>query len=386
MTTLCGARVVTPTGVIDGGWAQVAGGVITAVGAAFPPADDQIDLGGAWLLPGYIDLHMHGGGGHDTTASPADLAGAVAFHRANGTTRTLVSLVTAPLDTLAEQLGWIADRVAMGATPQGHVVGAHLEGPFLSLVRCGAQNPDYLLPPDRADFARLVEAARGCLRCVTVAPELPGALDLISDVVAAGAVAAIGHTDATYADAQAAIAAGARLATHLFNGMRPLHHREPGVIAAALGSDLACEIINDGIHVHPAITALVARVRQRLVLITDAIDAAGVGDGEFVLGGQQVRVREGEARLTSTGSLAGSTLTMDAAVRRAVFECGLSIEAASAAASANPARVLGLGDHCGAIVAGQDADFVVLDDELRIVRVMTGGAWCDEELTQLSGS
>ncbi len=381
MTALCGARVVTPTGVIDGGWAQVEAGAITAVGRGIPPCRDTIDLGGAWLLPGYIDLHMHGGGGHDATASRTDLAAAVAFHRVHGTTRTLVSLVTAPLDALAEQLGWTADRVAAGPVPQGHVVGAHLEGPFLSHARCGAQNAEHLLLPDRAAFAGLVAAARGCLRSVTIAPELPGALDLIADALAAGAIAAIGHTDATYADAKAAIDAGARLATHLFNGMRPLHHREPGVIAAALVSDLACEVINDGIHVHPAITALVAQTPQRLVLVTDAIDAAGVGDGEFVLGGRQVRVRGGEARLTSTGSLAGSTLTMDAALRRAVLECGLPIEVASAGASANPARVLGLGDRCGSIVPGHDADFVVLDDDLRVVRVMASGAWCGEDRT-----
>jgi N-acetylglucosamine-6-phosphate deacetylase len=385
MTNLCGARVVTPTGVIDDGWAQVASGTITGLGQGSPPRGEFVDLRGAWLLPGYIDLHMHGGGGHDATASPTDLAAAVAFHRAHGTTRTLVSLVAASLDALAEQLSWIADRVALGRTPQGRVVGAHLEGPFLSAARCGAQNVKYLMAPDRGAFARLVAAARGGLRCVTIAPELPGALDVITDVMAAGAVAAIGHTDATYADAQAAIDAGAGLATHLFNGMRPLHHREPGVIAAALAADLPCEVINDGIHVHPAITTLIARIPERLVLVTDAIAAAGVGDGEFSLGGQHVQVRGDEARLTSTGSLAGSTLTMDAAVRRAVLECGLPIEVASAGASGNPARVLGLGNQCGSIVPGRDADLVVLDDDLRVVRVMIRGAWCDE-LTTVSGS
>jgi N-acetylglucosamine-6-phosphate deacetylase len=379
VSVLSGARVVTPTGVIAGGWVQVEAGVITAVGSGLPPGGGTVDLGGAWLLPGYIDLHVHGGGGHDASASPADLAAAVAFHRSHGTTRTLVSLMTAPLDALAEQLGWVADRVALGPTPDGHVVGAHLEGPFLSPVRAGAQNPQFLQLPDRGAFSGLLAAARGCLRSVTLAPELPGALDLIVDIVGAGAVPAIGHTDGTYTDARAAIEAGARLATHLFNGMRALHHREPGVIGAALASDLACEVINDGIHVHPAITTLVAGTPERLVLITDAIAATGVGDGEFVLGGQPVQVRDGEARLTSTGALAGSTLTMDDAVRRAVLDCGLPIEVASAAASANPARVLGIGDSCGAIVAGHDADLVVLDDDLRIARIMAAGVWYDTD-------
>jgi N-acetylglucosamine-6-phosphate deacetylase len=375
---LAGARVVTPGGVIEGGWVQTEAGVITAMSPGPRPPGEAVDLAGAWLLPGYIDLHVHGGGGHDASASPADLAAAVAFHRQHGTTRTLVSLVAAPLEALAEQLAWIADRVAIGPTAQGHVLGAHLEGPFLSAARCGAQNPGHLLRPDTAAFARLAAAARGTLRSITIAPELPGALDLIAAARAAGAVAAVGHTDATYAQARVGLDAGLRLATHLFNGMRPVHHREPGVVVAVLEGRIAFEIINDGIHVHPALIRLLAREEpEQLLLVTDAISAAGTGDGEFLLGGLQAVARDGAARLATTGTLAGSTLTMDAAVRRAVVECGLPIEVASAAASANPARVLGIGDRCGAIAVGHDADLVVLDDELRLLRVMAGGSWCD---------
>ncbi|HEX4661326.1 MAG TPA: N-acetylglucosamine-6-phosphate deacetylase [Streptosporangiaceae bacterium] len=375
---LAGARVVTPGGVIEGGWVQTEAGVITAMSPGPRPPGEAVDLAGAWLLPGYIDLHVHGGGGHDASASPADLAAAVAFHRQHGTTRTLVSLVAAPLEALAEQLAWIADRVAIGPTAQGHVLGAHLEGPFLSAARCGAQNPGHLLRPDTAAFARLAAAARGTLRSITIAPELPGALDLIAAARAAGAVAAVGHTDATYAQARVGLDAGLRLATHLFNGMRPVHHREPGVVVAVLEGRIAFEIINDGIHVHPALIRLLAREEpEQLLLVTDAISAAGTGDGEFLLGGLQAVARDGAARLAATGTLAGSTLTMDAAVRRAVVECGLPIEVASAAASANPARVLGIGDRCGAIAVGHDADLVVLDDELRLLRVMAGGSWCD---------
>jgi N-acetylglucosamine-6-phosphate deacetylase len=376
VTALKNARVVTPQGVIDRGWVGIRDGRISAVGDRDAPAGAE-DLGGAWLLPGYIDLHVHGGGGHDAAASPQDLAAAVAFHRRHGTTRTLVSLVTAPVDALVRQLDWIADLVAAGPSPDGHVVGAHLEGPFLSRSYCGAQNPAHLLEPEPRVVSRLLDAARGTLRSLTVAPELPGALELIRDVRAAGAVAALGHTGATYEEAMAAIDAGAGLATHLFNGMRPLRHREPGVIGAALLSGLAYELINDGIHVHPAITSLLARDATRLVLVTDAIDASGVGEGDFVLGGQAVRVRDGAARLVSTGSLAGSTLTMDAAVRRAVRDCGVPIEVASAAASGNPARVLGIADRCGAIAVGLDADLVVLGDDLRIASVIAGGRRCE---------
>lgn len=373
MTVLAGARVVVPGAALPDGWVEVVDGRIVAVGTGLVPRTETIDLDGDWLLPGFIDLHMHGGGGHDVTASAQDVAAAVDFHRRHGTTRTLVSLVTAPLDALVEQLGWIAELHA--ARPE-QVLGAHLEGPFLSPARRGAQNPEHLRQPDLAVFAELAAAARGTLRCVTLAPELPGALDLIAAIRAAGAVAALGHTDAGYDDTLAAIDAGAGLATHLFNGMRPLHHREPGVIGAVLAADLPCEVINDGVHVHPSIVALVARSAHRLVLVTDAIDAAGAGDGEVVLGGQQVRVRDGQARLISDGTLAGSTLTMADAVRAAVLDSGLSIEVAAAGAASNPARVLGIAGECGSIVAGLAADLVVLDDDLRLRRVMAGGRWC----------
>ncbi len=376
MTVLINARVVTPGGVADDGWVSLADGHIAAVGTGAAPAGVHVDLAGAWLLPGFIDLHMHGGGGHNATASPDDLAGAVAYHRSRGTTRTLVSLVTAPLDELTRQLGWIADLVDAGPSAAGHVIGAHLEGPFLSPARCGAQNSEHLLAPDPAAFAALVAAARGTLRSVTIAPELPGALDLITDVRAAGAVAAIGHTDAGYAQTQAAIHAGATLATHLFNAMPPMNHRAPGAVGAALAAAIACEVINDGVHVHPAVTTLVAQVPGRLVLITDAIDAAGAGDGDYLLGAQRVQVRDGQARLTTTGALAGSTLTMDDAVCRAVLDGGLTVAAASAASAGNAARVLGIGDVCGSISPGLAADLVVLDDDLRLTRVMAAGEWC----------
>jgi N-acetylglucosamine-6-phosphate deacetylase len=377
MTVLRGGRVVTPVGVLEDGWVSVEGGRITGTGRgpAQSGPSEGVDLGGRWLLPGFIDVHVHGGGGHDVTASPEDMAGAVAFHRQHGTTRTLVSLVTAPPDAVVEQLGWVADAVAAGPGPSGHVVGAHLEGPFLSRSRRGAQNPDHILMPDRAVFARFVEAGRGTVRSMTIAPELPGALEVIADILDAGAVAAVGHSDATYAEARAGIDAGAAHATHLFNGMRPLHHREPGIIGAALVSGITCEVINDGVHVHPAITSLVASVPGRMVFVTDAVRAAGMGDGDFFVGGLHVHVSGGQARLAGTDTLAGSSLTLDAALRRAVQECGVPIEVASAAASGNPARLIGIDNECGAIVAGRAADLVVLDQDLRVVAVMAGGQW-----------
>lgn len=376
---LADARVVTPAGVRDDVSVQVAGGVIAAVDAVQRAPDvPVVDLAGAWLLPGYVDLHMHGGGGHSVASSPQEMDAAVAFHRARGTTSTLVSLMTAPVDELADQLAWAAELTRRGPTPRGHVLGSHLEGPFLSPRRCGAQNAAHMIAPDRAVLHRLIAAAEGTLRVITLAPELDGALALIAPLREAGVIVAMGHSDATYEQAVAAIRTGAGHATHLFNGMPPLHHRHPGLAGAVLEAGLPAELINDGRHVHPALVALVAKGIACPVLITDAIDATGVGDGTFVLGGQEVHVHGGEARLAGTRSLAGSTLTMDEALRRAVVDSGLSIEQASAAASANPARVLGLESSIGSIAAGRRADLVVLDDDLRVTGVMAGGHWCIE--------
>jgi N-acetylglucosamine-6-phosphate deacetylase len=202
-------------------------------------------------------------------------------------------------------------------------------------------------------------------------------MELIADIVDSGAIAAVGHTDADYDEARAAFAAGASLVTHLCNGMTPLHHRAPGVVGAALQMQIAAELINDGVHVHPAVVELIARAGAPIALVTDAIAAAGMPDGPFALGGQDVEVRHGEARLVRGGSLAGSTLTMDVAFRRAVVDSGWPITRASRAASGVPAAVLGMADRCGAIAAGLAADLVVLDDHLRTARVMAAGQWCE---------
>jgi N-acetylglucosamine-6-phosphate deacetylase len=379
---LAGGRVVTPDGVRSDAWVHVTGETITAVDGRRPEVDAPVlDLAGAWVLPGYVDLHVHGGGGHSVAASPQAMDAAVAYHRGRGTTSTLVSLVTAPVDELAAQAGWAAELTRRGPTARGCVIGSHLEGPFLSPRRRGAQNAAHMIAPDPEALQRLIAAGEGELRMMTLAPELDGALELIAPLRRAGVVVALGHSDATYEQAMAAIGAGAIHATHLFNGMGPLHHRSPGLVGAALEAGLSCELINDGRHVHPAVVTLVARLVDRPVLITDAIDATGVGDGTFDLGGQEVHVQDGEARLAGTSSLAGSTLTMDEALRRAVRDSGLSIERAAAAAATNPARVLGLEARIGSIAPGRRADLVVLDDELRVAAVMAAGAWVHRDAT-----
>jgi N-acetylglucosamine-6-phosphate deacetylase len=372
---LAGGRVVTPDGVFTDAWVHVEGGVIASVTRSRPAVDAPVhDLEGAWLLPGFLDLHMHGGGGHGVADSRNAMEGAVAFHRRHGTTATLVSLMTAPVNDLCEQLGWAADLTRRGPSARGHVLGAHVEGPFLSPRRSGAQNPAHMIAPEAGVLDRLLTAAAGSLRVITLAPELDGALPLIAALNEQGVIVALGHSDAGYEEAVAAIRVGATHMTHLFNAMPPLHHRAPGLVGAALEADISCELINDGRHVHPAVVRLVARAISCPVLVTDAIAATGVGDGTLMLGGQEVRVHAGEARLAGTASLAGSTLTMSEALRRAVRDSGLSIEQASAAASANPARVLGLQASFGTIAPRRRADLVVLDDDLQ---VMAGGAWCE---------
>lgn len=376
---LAGGRVVAPEGVVTDAWVHVEGATIVSVGTSQPVVDAPVvDLEGAWLLPGFVDLHMHGGGGHSVAASREGMDAAVAFHRGHGTTATLVSLMTAPVEALCEQLGWADELARRGPTARGHVLGSHLEGPFLSPRRSGAQNPAHMIAPDAVALERLVAAAGGSLRMMTLAPELDGALPLIAPLRRQGVIVAMGHSDASYDEAVAAIRAGANHVTHLFNAMPSLHHRAPGLVGAALEAGIPCELINDGRHVHPTVVGLVARMIACPVLVTDAIDASGVGDGTFVLAGQEVRVHAGEARLTRTESLAGSTLTMAEALRRAVLDSGFEVYQASTAASANPARVLGLEASLGSIAPGLRADLVVLDDDLAVTAVMAGGAWCDE--------
>jgi N-acetylglucosamine-6-phosphate deacetylase len=369
MSVLTGARVVTPAGVLADGWVEVAGGRIVGVGTGVVAEAD--DLGGGWLLPGFIDLHTHGGGGHDVTAAAEAMAGAARFHLSHGTTRLLVSLMAAPVDRLCEQLTWVRSLAADGV-----VLGAHLEGPFLAAARCGAQNQAHLLDPDPLVLAKLLDAADGTLRQMTIAPELPGALALIADLASAGVIPAIGHTGATYEQASAGFAAGASLATHLFNGMSPVSHREPGAAVAALDAGVVVEMINDGVHVHNSIVRLVGRAQDgRVALITDAVSAAGAGDGRYTLGDREIVVANGAARLAGSSRLAGSTLTMDEAVRRYIVEVGLPVEAAAEAAATTPARLLGIADECGAIAVGCDADLVHLDDQFRLQRVMSRGSW-----------
>ncbi|MEO3817504.1 N-acetylglucosamine-6-phosphate deacetylase [Plantactinospora sp. B24E8] len=374
MTVRVSGRVVTPSGVIRQGCVELDGDRITAV-AEYPSIRD-----GHWIVPGFVDIHTHGGGGHTFTTGDADAArGAAAFHLTHGTTTLLASLVSSPYQLMRDATEAYAPLVK-----EGVLAGVHYEGPYLSAVRCGAQNPEFLRDPSVDELAELLALGGGTVRMVTLAPELPGALAAIELLVSQRVVAAIGHTDATYEQTGAGIIAGATVATHLFNGMRGPHHREPGPVFALLGSpNVVCELVADGVHLHDGTLAFAAGVAgaDRAALITDAMAAAGMPDGGYELGGQPVVVSDGVVRLAgddgAPGAIAGSTLTMDVALRRAVA-AGVSIVDACRMAATTPARTIGLGERVGSLAPGLRADLVVLDDNLNVVRVMRAGTWLDD--------
>lgn len=370
--TLTNGRVVTPDGVLENGWVSVADGRIAAVGQGPAPDGPTTDVGGGTIVPGFVDIHCHGGGGDAFTSSdPAKVRRAAAAHRKHGTTTLLASLVSRPVPELADQVSALAELVQ-----EGVVAGVHLEGPFLSAARCGAHDPAILCPPEQTAVTKLLDAGKGTVRMITIAPELEGAVPAVRQLVDAGVIAAIGHTDATEAQVRPAVDAGASVATHLFNGMRPLHHREPGPIGALLDDErVTVELICDLVHLHPTAVRLAARHAglKRTVLITDAIAAAGVGDGVYDVGGLEVRVVDGVPTLAGGASLAGSTLTMDMAFRNAVNSCGLSLVEAAYATSTRGAELLGL--DTGKLQPGCAADIVVLDAELKPRDVMVRGEW-----------
>ena len=359
-------RVMTPFE--EHGWVAVTGGRVEAVGDGLPPAAAETRAGHV-IAPGFVDLHVHGGGGaHFMSGDPEACVRAARFHTAHGTTSLLATTLTAPREELAAAVAAIAE------VDDPVVLGAHLEGPWLNRERRGAQDPDSLRPPDGEELAALT--ASGVVRMVSLAPELPGALSVIEAIRDAGATAAMAHTDATYQEATAGIEAGASHAIHTFNGMRPLHHREPGVIGAVLDAPgVTCELIGDGHHVHPAVMRLVHRAKGtgRTVLVTDSIEATGLPDGDYRLGAVPITVAQGKA-LTAEGSLAGSTLTMDVAVRHAHAWLGVPLGDALAMASTTPAGVIGAVTK-GHIAPGSDADLVLLDQDLRPVATLVAGRW-----------
>jgi len=363
---------VDERGEVPDSWVLFDGDTIAATGSGpgAPDAGESVDLQGATVVPGFVDLHGHGGGGHAYDDGGTELTAALAAHRAHGTTRALISLVANPLAELRERLREIAELAASDPL----VLGAHLEGPFLSAARRGAHNADYLRSPDTTDIEGLVTAAAGTLRQLTLAPELPGALEAIPQLVDAGVVVAVGHTEATAEQAHAAFDAGARMLTHAFNAMPGIHHRAPGPVVAALEDGrVTLELVLDGEHVHTHVARmLLEQAPGRVALVTDAMAAAGADDGDYRLGSLNVSVRNGLAHLSGTSTIAGSTLTQDAALRLAL-QIGIPAPAAVAALTAVPARAIGLGDRFGLIEQGYAADIVVLDETHHVTGVWAAG-------------
>jgi N-acetylglucosamine-6-phosphate deacetylase len=381
LVSLIGARVVTPSGIIENGVVVLENGRIRAVEQAKDftlLGGETIDTAGLTLLPGFLDVHIHGGGGADTMdATPEALQAICRTHAQHGTTGLLLTTITQSRENIRAALSCARDAVRQGKDfcPEGAIpLGIHLEGPYICPARAGAQPKEYVRDYDAAEFAEWLEIAAGTMKLITLAPERPDASALIAASRAAGIVVTIGHTDADAEQTEEALDVGASHATHLFNAMPPLHHRAPGPIAPLLTDPrVTVEIIADGYHLAPEIIQLVfaAKGAERVALITDAMEGAGAGDGEYKLGGHPVTVKNGKATLTD-GTLAGSVLTMDRAAANVRTWTNASWETIVRATSTNVAEEMGWTQK-GRIVPDADADFVLVDDSLNVYATYIAG-------------
>ena len=379
-----GADILTPDGIIKSGILFSKDGIITRVspmGSERPQVghehDNEIyDGAGLTLVPGFIDIHCHGGGGYDTLDGTYEsLERMYLAHAVHGTTAILPTTMAAPHETLVQAARLIGKVMETEAPFCAGIPGLHLEGPWINPGSRGAQPIEGIRMPSIKELDILVQAANGYVKMITVAPEMPGALDLIKYSVSMGIKVSLGHSSATYDQVIAAVEAGATHITHAYNGMSGLHHRYPGMVGAMLTcSRLTADVVLDGFHLHRAAAEILRKCKgkERLALITDATMAAGMPSGKYELGGQEVIYSAGAVRLRD-GSLAGSALTLDNAVKYAVSELGCSLEEAIAMVSATPARVIGIDDRKGSIEVGKDADLVLLDSSLQVQATIVNG-------------
>jgi N-acetylglucosamine-6-phosphate deacetylase len=380
-TVITAEHLITPTERIEAPVVLIEDGRVAAVGSRASmeiPAGTRQDFPGLILAPGFIDIHIHGGAGHDVMEADTAALSAIGRHMIqHGVTSYLPTTVTAPQDRILKALEHLGRSIATrGTQPQGALpLGIHLEGPFISHAKRGVHPPEYLVSPSPDKLDLFWQASQGTIQMMTVAPELPGAIETIRHAWTLGVHSSLGHSDANYAQASAAIAAGADHATHTFNAMRALDHRDPGVLGAALTNDaLSADIIADGVHVDPSVVRLFLRAKgpDRAVLITDAISATGMPDGRYRLGAFEVEVNGDCCQYE--GKLAGSVLTLDRAVRNVMSFAGWKLQHAVRLATFNPAQLLGVTDQRGLIAPGRMADMVVLSDDGQVVHTIVAGA------------
>ncbi len=377
-------RALTPLEEIPNVACVVEDGTITAIGTrdrvACPANGRELDARGLTLVPGFLDIHIHGAGGRDVMDTDSDALNTVATTVARyGTTSILATTVTAEPDLTCRAVERIAkhieeQRSASPSSPRAQYLGIHLEGPFISAARRGVHDAQWIAPPDIGLLKRLTQAARGHARILTQAPELPGALELVAAASAENLLVSMGHTDATYDEARRAIGGGARHATHVFNAMRPFSHRETGVLGAVLtDATVATELIADTVHVDPAAMRLLIAAKgvAGVIVVSDATAATGMPDGKYRLGTMEVAVAGGVCRSTE-GRLAGSTLTLDRGLRN-ILSLGIPLPAALQMLTLNPARSLGVEKRKGTLAVGADADMVLMNKQHEVVQVFTRG-------------
>jgi N-acetylglucosamine-6-phosphate deacetylase len=379
-TCITAGWVFTPLESIQSGMVVIEDGQIVSISARaaaeIPSGAEDLEFHDLILAPGYIDIHVHGGAGHDVMQD--DPSGRVAFERSlarNGVTSYLATTVTAPMERILGALDRLAGLITAEPEAAGaRALGIHLEGPFISPRKCGVHPVDHLLDPTLERFDKLWQASSGTVKMMTIAPELPGAEPVIAEALKRGVHSSLGHSDATFASAKNAIKAGATHATHTFNAMRALDHREPGILGAVLSDDrLMADIIADGVHVAPAMIKLFLKAKgpELAVLITDAISATGMPDGSYQLGGFKVQVR-GD-RCEFEGKLAGSVLTMDRAVRNVMSFADWNLQQSVALASRNPSCLLGISENKGVIAEACDADLILLTPAGEVVCTWVSG-------------
>jgi N-acetylglucosamine-6-phosphate deacetylase len=376
ITLIHNASIYLPQQILAHGWLLISDGIIEKIGVGEPPLSvdgNSYDAQGRKLLPGFIDIHVHGAMGHESMdASPEGLISMAKFYAQHGVTSFLPTTWAAPFDRLLPVFDTI--RSVMGMSYAGaQILGAHVEGPFIHPAKAGAQNPNAIYPPSRTLIDQLI--AQEIVKLVTLAPEIPENQQIIPLLWSHGVAVSAGHTTATYEDMEKAVELGVTSVTHTFNAMPPLHHREPGAVGAALLLDaLCCEVIADNIHLHPAILNMVARLKtaDKMILVTDAIRGTGLPDGEYPIDERTLTIKNGEARLPN-GSLAGSTLTMERAFHNMLAATNWSIDELLPAATLTPARLIGVQDRKGSIEIGKDADLIIIDDDINIVNTFVKG-------------